>query len=146
MRYYCPGCWKDTLADMEVCSSCGVNIHFFWDSKDMVEKLIHSLRHPEPSTPIRAAWLLGKIGDLRALEPLIHLIQNTQDYHLMRTAVQALRQINTEEGLDFLKTLLNHPVRMIREEARRNIDCRTTSHFHKQAEITQQGDLHELHY
>ncbi len=110
MRYYCPGCWKDFPADMEVCSSCGMNIHFFWDSKDMVEKLIHSLRHPEPSTSIRAAWLLGKIGDPRAVQPLIHLIQNTQDYYLMRTAVQALQQINTEEGLEFLKTLLEAPM------------------------------------
>jgi hypothetical protein len=146
MHYYCPGCWKDSPTDFEVCPNCGINIPLFWDAKDMVEKLVHSLQHPEPSTPIRAAWLLGEICDPRAVQPLIHLIQNTRDYHLIRTAVQALRQINTEEGLEFLKTLQNHPVRMIREEARRNTDCRTTSHFHKQAEITQQGDLHELHY
>jgi HEAT repeat protein len=120
MRYYCPGCWKDTPMDLEVCSSCGMNIHLFWDSKDIIEKLIHSLHHPEPSTPIRAAWLLGEMGDPRAVEPLINLIQDTQDHYLIRSAVQALQHINTEEGREFLKTLQHHPVRMIREEAHMN--------------------------
>jgi predicted amidophosphoribosyltransferase len=116
MRFFCPGCWKDFAFAIEACPQCGINVSNFWDRKDLVEKLIHSLQHPEPSTPVRAAWLLGRIKDPRAVGALIKIIQKTRDFYLSREAVRALKQFATEEAQQFVDSLRNHPVRMIQVE------------------------------
>jgi HEAT repeat protein len=89
----------------------------FWNSKDYLEKLILALRHPEPTTPIRAAWLLGKIRDPRAVVGLIEIVEETNDLYLAREADKALGAIDTPQARHFLRTLANHPARMIRAEA-----------------------------
>ena len=48
-------------------------IHGFWKSKSYLKKLIVALDHPEPSTAMRAVWLLQQLGDRRAVEPLKRL-------------------------------------------------------------------------
>jgi HEAT repeat protein len=117
VTFYCPGCWHDFDEDLVRCPDCGLVIHEFWDSKDYFEKLIVALRHPEPTTPIRAAWLLGKIKDPRAVVALIDIVKGTNDLYLAREAVKALGAIDTIQARYFLRTLADHPVRMIRAEA-----------------------------
>ena len=116
-RYFCPNCWSDFAEDLATCPRCGVDIHGFWDSKDMVEKLILALDHPEPETPIRAAWILGERHETRAVGPMIALIGRTQDVYIARGAARALGEIGTAEAIRFLETLKAHPARMVREEA-----------------------------
>ncbi|MEJ2363076.1 MAG: HEAT repeat domain-containing protein [Deltaproteobacteria bacterium] len=115
--FFCPGCWHDFAEDLVRCPNCGLVIHEFWNSKDYLEKLILALHHPEPTTPIRAAWLLGKLGDSRAVEALIDIVKETEDLYLAREAVKALGAIDTLQARCFLRTLANHPARMIRVEA-----------------------------
>jgi HEAT repeat protein len=117
VTFYCPGCWHDFDEDLVRCPDCGLVIHEFWESKDYFEKLIVALRHPEPTTPIRAAWLLGKIKDPRAVAALIDIAKGTNDLYLAREAVKALGAIDTIQARYFLRTLADHPVRMIRAEA-----------------------------
>ena len=117
VTFYCPGCWHDFDEDLVRCPDCGLVIHEFWESKDYFEKLIVALRHPEPTTPIRAAWLLGKIKDPRAVVALIDIVKGTKDFYLAREAVKALGAIDTIQARYFLRTLADHPVRMIRAEA-----------------------------
>ena len=117
VTFYCPGCWHDFDEDLVRCPDCGLVIHEFWESKDYFEKLIVALRHPEPTTPIRAAWLLGKIKDPRAVVALIDIVKGTNDFYLAREAVKALGAIDTIQTRYFLRTLADHPVRMIRAEA-----------------------------
>lgn len=100
---------------MSRCPYCGLDIHGFWKSKDYVEKLIVALNHPEPETPIRAAWLLGELKDPRAVEPLIRLIKYTEDVYIAQAAVEALGKFETPESLHFLDTLVHHPVKMVRD-------------------------------
>ena len=117
VTFFCPGCWHDFNEDLVRCPNCGLVIHEFYNSKDYLEKLILALRHPEPTTPIRAAWLLGKIRDPRAVAPLIDIVQGTKDLYLAREAVKALGAIDTLQARHFLLALANHPARMIRAEA-----------------------------
>jgi HEAT repeat protein len=117
ITFYCPGCWHDFDEDLVRCPDCGLVIHEFWNSKDYFEKLILALRHPEPTTPIRAAWLLGKIRDPRAVAALIDIVKGTNDPYLAREAVKALGAIDTIQARYFLRTLADHPARMIRAEA-----------------------------
>ena len=84
VTFYCPGCWHDFDEDLVCCPKCGLVISEFWNSKDYLEKLILALRHPEPTTPARAAWLLGKIRDWRAVAALIDAAKGTSDLYLAR--------------------------------------------------------------
>ncbi len=136
MRFYCPGCWKDFAVAIRVCPNCGIIVPGFWDQKDLVEKLIHSLQHPEFSTPVRAVWLLGWIKDPRAVEPLIEVIQKTRDFYLAREAVRALKQFATEEAQQFVDSLRNHPVRMIQVEAMKNGNHHRAAYFLTQGKLT----------
>jgi HEAT repeat protein len=125
VRFYCPGCWSDFGKDFDQCPKCGLHIHEFWASKDYVERLILALNHPEKSTPVRAAWILGKLKDPRAVEALIRLIETSEDIYLIVAAVKALGEIRTVEALAALETLRKHPARMVKEAARWALDRNT---------------------
>jgi HEAT repeat protein len=124
MRFYCPRCWRDFAKDVPICPHCGLDIREFWKSKDYVEKLIIALEHPEKETPIRAAWLLGRLKDTRAVPPLIDLVKKTENVYIARAAVKALGEINTPEAHEFLGTLAHHQAKMVRDEARRMLSGR----------------------
>jgi predicted amidophosphoribosyltransferase len=128
VRFYCPGCWKDFGKDYARCPFCGLNIHEFWDSKDHVEKLILALNHPEPSTPIRAAWLLGKTKDPRAVDALIDLFRRTDDLYIAKSAVDALGELDTAEAIQFLGTITTHPASVIRREVKRILALKVRSY------------------
>lgn len=116
-RFFCPACWHDFAEDLVHCPNCGTEILTFWDSKDRVEKLVLALHHPEPTTPVRAAWLLGKTGDPRAVAALIETIRSTEDIYLARAAVRALGETSSPEAMRFLESLSHHPLKMIRRDA-----------------------------
>ncbi len=116
-RFYCPRCCKDFGEDVARCPHCGFNIHELWNSKDYVEKLILALDHPEPSTAVNAAWVLGRLKDSEAVDALINLVKKTQDVYVARAAARALGEIGTEEALQFLATLVHHPAEIVRQEA-----------------------------
>lgn len=115
-RYYCPKCHHDFPEELARCPDCGLDIKEYYDSRDYVDKLIAALRHPEPETPVRAAWLLGKIKDMRAVEPLIELVRETADVYAVRTGVEALGEIGSEQALEFLESIQNHPSVVVSRE------------------------------
>jgi hypothetical protein len=55
--FYCPACWKDFNKDFIRCPFCRLEIPEFRDSKGHVEKLFLALHCPEPTTPVRVAWV-----------------------------------------------------------------------------------------
>jgi HEAT repeat protein len=95
-----------------------VDIHGFWDSKDMVDKLILALDHPDHETSMRAAWILGERREARAAAALAALVRRTKDVYVATAAVEALGKIGTREALGFLNTLSSYPARMVREAAK----------------------------
>jgi HEAT repeat protein len=117
MRWYCPGCWRDFGEDLARCPHCGLDIRAFWDSKDYVDKLILALNHPEPTTPVRASELLGRVRAARAVDPLISLVRASGDVFVVRAAVEALGRIGTPAAHTFLRTLSTHPVQIVQEVA-----------------------------
>jgi HEAT repeat protein len=118
LRYFCPNCWSDFAEDLAICPRCGVDIHAFWDSKNIAEKLVLALDHPEPETPIRAAWILGERREAGAAQALAVLVRRTRDVYVATAAVEALGKIGTPEAMGFLRTLSVYPARMVREAAR----------------------------
>jgi HEAT repeat protein len=117
MRWYCPGCWRDFGEDLARCPHCGLDIRAFWDAKDYVAKLILALSHPEPTTPVRAAGLLGRVRAVQAVEPLMRLVGESADVFVVRAAIRALGAIGTTNAREFLEALRAHAVQWVREEA-----------------------------
>jgi hypothetical protein len=117
-HFYCPHCWREVEENSPVCSACGNEIQHSWESKDFVEKLIAALNHPEPTTPVRVAMLLGEIKDARGVGPLITLASTSGDVFIVQAAVRALGEIQTPDAETFLSTMLQHPAMLIRAEAK----------------------------
>jgi HEAT repeat protein len=116
-RYFCPACWRDFAEDLARCPHCGLDIRAAWNSKDYVDKLIAALQHPEPTTPVRAAYILGRLRATRAVGPLIKLVERTTDPYAAKAAVEALGQIGTAPAREFLASLVGHPAWLVRDAA-----------------------------
>jgi HEAT repeat protein len=135
VRFFCPGCWKDFTEDFDRCPNCGLEIRQFWASKDYIEKLILALNHPEKSTPVRAARILGRLRNPGTVSALIGLIGKTKDVYLAVAAIHALRHISTPEAVNFLETLRSHPARVMREAVNRALshNAEPSAHNNKRA-------------
>jgi hypothetical protein len=124
VRFFCPRRWEDFTEDTSACPSCGLRIHEVWGPLDHLEKLIVALSHPEPSTPVRGAHLLGRIGDQRAVPALIRTVETTRDVYLARASIRALGEIGSPEAIRFLRSLTAHPARLIGEKPERALSSR----------------------
>lgn len=134
VRFYCPKCWSDFAENLDQCAQCGLDIEQFWASKDYVEKLILALNHPEKTTPIRTAWILGKLREPRAAKALNELIEKTDDVYLVVAAVKALGEIGTPDAMTSLEALLQHPAKMVREACRKILEQVSAEHADKEGE------------
>ncbi len=106
VTYYCPSCWNTVAADTEVCPACGARIQ---DSqRDIVEKYIAALRHPDPMTRVRAAWMLGRMREKRAVPALVQVVMERQanDPYLTSVAANSLGLIGCREAVPCLIELL----------------------------------------
>lgn len=107
MMFFCPSCWAEFDRDYECCPSCGFEIKKLSESQDFIDKLIAALHHPEPETPIRAAWILGHLRDKRAIGPLYEVAQETSDTFLRVATINALLEVGTYEAKELAKLCLH---------------------------------------
>lgn len=106
--YYCPHCWATVPAEAEFCPVCGAVIE---DSEaDIVAKYAAALRHPQPETRLRAAWLLGRMRAVRAVPELLEVIaRRGRDPYLLSAAARSLGQIGDRQAVPELTALLHDP-------------------------------------
>lgn len=105
LTYFCPHCYAENRADDEVCRSCGARLDE--GGGDYVERLIRfSLHHPIPSVSAMAAETLGRIGDKRAVEPLIEVLTSSEEPGLLEAAAEALGTFRDERGIYALQGAL----------------------------------------
>jgi hypothetical protein len=76
---------KELREIAEALTSCG---------EAAVEPLIQTLMHKKASVRLAAALVLGKIGDKRAIEPLVHALVDFEN--VRQTAITALEALNWE--------------------------------------------------
>lgn len=126
LTYFCPGCWKDFREDLPLCPHCGLDIAGFLKTTDFVDKLILALDHPEKETRLRAAWILGKLREPRAIGPLGRVLATSGDVYLAGEAAAALGKIGTIEARSVLRKSIEHPAQMVRGKIR-EVLCRLTS-------------------
>ncbi|MDH5770970.1 MAG: HEAT repeat domain-containing protein [Candidatus Bathyarchaeota archaeon] len=62
-----------------------------------VEGLIKALKHSNPNIRLRAAQVLGEIGDTRAVGPFIDVIRKEKDNDVQWSAIEALVKVAPSE-------------------------------------------------
>lgn len=108
MVHYCPACWREIPAEADRCPFCGTALSN--DTADYTAKLIAALRHPEPFTRRRAAYLLGLRRDARGVSALIAVLETADDDPYVRAeAALALGAIGGEDALQALRRVLAAP-------------------------------------
>jgi HEAT repeat protein len=87
------------------------------DRRSYFKKLVNALNHSERTTRIRAAYILGTIGDRRAIKPLAKVLdkpRGTEDIFFVETIAIALGKVDGEETLPILIHLMDHPSFLVR--------------------------------
>ena len=67
------------------------------EQESFIKKLIRALRHPEPSTPVRATEILGNLKAKEALPYLIELTKASNDPFLVKAAVNSINKIEDKD-------------------------------------------------
>jgi len=96
--FYCVPCGREMPPGDTICPAGGVDVERVSSERSYVQKLIVALRHPEPETPVRAAWLLGQLRATEAVPALIRAAQESSDPYLVEAAVEALGRIGDPAG------------------------------------------------
>jgi HEAT repeat protein len=119
MTFFCPNCWRDVPETAVVCPHCGHNIAAQLARADYADKLIAALHHPEPTTPVRAAWILGERRERKAVGELCRLVLQSGDAFIIESAIEALGKIGDRQALRTVRVAANHPSPLVRAKARR---------------------------
>lgn len=114
VEYFCPKCWQATNPEVRICPHCGWNLAA---RLDYVEKLVLALDCPEAATSRRATYLLGLLGDRRAVPHLMRQLGSDDPYVAME-AVNALARIGSAEALQAIREARNHRFAPVRKVAR----------------------------
>jgi HEAT repeat protein len=93
---YCPHCWAEVSRNSTACPQCGAGLND--DGEDYLTKLIGALNHPDYLTQRRAAFIMGWLGDGRALQPLIATLRGTADPYVRAEAANALGALEGAEA------------------------------------------------
>ncbi len=117
MTFYCTSCWAEVGESATICPKCGDDIAARQARANYVEKLIAALEHPEPTTPIRAAWILSERRERTAVEPLCRLVRDSADAFIVEAAVEALGKIGDRRALAVLESATQHPSPRVRQKA-----------------------------
>jgi len=119
MIFYCPNCWSPVKEGEKICHECRADIEPL-DHRSYLEKLVNALDHPERTTRIRAAHILGELGDRRAVKAFAEVVDKiggTEDVFLVEMVALALGKIDGEEALPILSRLMEHPSFLVRRAA-----------------------------
>ncbi len=115
MLIYCTVCWQANPANSKKCSRCGADLE-----KSAISyraKLVKALSHPEPETVQRAAWILGELKAAEAVEPLLALINRSEEPGALEGAVEALGKIGDRRAVPALSRLIRSSYLSVRLKA-----------------------------
>lgn len=117
VTFYCPNCWFEVKEEEKVCPHCAAEISKVLDQRDYIGKLIAALLHREPSIPLRAAWLLGKLRAKSAVGALLDLLEGGADPYVKAAAVEALGRIGEASAETLLAELAEQGPVLLRGKA-----------------------------
>jgi HEAT repeat protein len=116
--FYCPNCWREVSESATICAHCHTNISERVSQADYIDKLIAALRHKEPMTPVRAAWILGERREQKAVSALTKIVRKAKDAFLVESAVEALGKIGGTTATAAVRHATQHSSLRVRVKAR----------------------------
>ncbi len=116
--FYCPNCWAEVSETATTCPHCHTNISERLSRANYSDKLIAALRHKEPMTPVRAAWILGERGEQNAVPALIKILRKRKDAFLAENAAEALGKIGGSAATTAVRAATQHSSLRVRVKAR----------------------------
>jgi HEAT repeat protein len=116
--FYCPNCWAEVSESTTICPHCHIEISERISQADYTDKLIAALRHKEPMTPVRAAWILGERREQKAVPALTKILRKGKDAFLIESAVGALGKIGGSTASDAVRAAAHHSSLRVRVKAR----------------------------
>lgn len=106
MTYYCSNCWNEIEKETEVCPHCG-KAQYLLQQEPFENKLIRSLKHPEPKTVIRAINILGELNSEEALPFLYEVLKTQNDPFIIAEAVKSILKIdNADNSIIKIKNII----------------------------------------
>lgn len=116
MIAYCPVCHAENQVGELTCRRCGPELGA--SSEDYTSKLVSVLDHPEPETPVRAAWILGELKEKRAVDALERVLtEGGRDPYLLASAAEALGKIGDASATGALALALESSYLLVRLNA-----------------------------
>ena len=93
MIFYCTNCWEEIKEVDKICPNCGIEISKLED-ESFIQKLIRALEHPEPETPIRAAYVIANRKAKESLPYLMNKIKSEKDPFILKAFIEAVLKID----------------------------------------------------
>ena len=115
---FCPACWSDTPALVEICPQCGADLGRYLELT-VEEKYLLALQHPVSENRIIAAWFLGDLGSKRALPEFERMLRVEKEHDVLREILRTLAFIPGPRARELLTTALAHPYPLISQLAKR---------------------------
>jgi HEAT repeat protein len=106
MKFFCTRCWQEIGETIACCPHCGANQEQL-GQEPFVRKLIRALDHPEPETPVRAAYVLGELKVREAVPKLRRVIRQSKDPFLRAASIRALGKIGAATSSELTAALSN---------------------------------------
>lgn len=101
MTFFCPSCWSEIKPSDSRCPQCAADVRNL-DAQSFPQRLRAALKHPEPQTAVRAAWILGERHEQTAVDDLIDTLATAADGFLAEAAAEALGKIGDAAALPAL--------------------------------------------
>ena len=116
--FFCPSCWAGINEEQDPCPHCGCGISAYLEGKTYNDRLIDALNHPEPTTPVRAAYILGMRRDEAAVPFMARKASGTSDVYLALACVEALGKIGSAAAREALCRLSHDSRDIVAQKAR----------------------------
>lgn len=115
--FFCPVCWAESQEDAPICPHCGAEISRVLAAKSYPERLADALRHPEPTTPLRVAHVLGLRREAAAVPVLAEHARETKEIYLCLECLTALARIGTPAAWDAVASFAGDPRKIVAAHA-----------------------------
>ena len=116
--FFCPACWAEVAAALDICPRCGTDIEAVQEQRDFADKLLAALDHPIADTAARVAMILGQLREGRAVEALMRVVCQAKDAYVVEAAVEALGRIGEPRSRSVLEVAVCRGTVRVRLAAR----------------------------
>jgi HEAT repeat protein len=119
--HFCPKCWYEIEPDAAKCRSCGYDTAEY-SRLPYEQKLLLALSHPIQDNRLLAVQLLGELKSSAAVLYFKTMLNDEDDYYLLREVLIALGKVASTERRAILQRATKHRSRIVRNFAKLIID------------------------